>query len=412
MTKRVSRKSGPSDSQRRGKSKSALKVLFFSPHALADSSSGAARSVSTLLGELVGLGHQCMAVTGSVLDAANTLFDRVLAVPPAHEFKVSAANATMPIRKVMLRGVAHIIMNFSGTRVGDVLAVEELALQKLFLDCFAEFQPDVVLSYGGFTSNYFAGVYAMSQGRKSALYIGSGSYQRPEHFIHANMILTVSQSLCAQLDKVTQLPKLTIRPVVDKAAVVCRERKPEFITFINPLPAKGLKLAAALVLECQKRGRPYKFLFVEGRGTRETMRRVCPEIERLPTLSVARNTADIRQVFERTAIVLYPSVWYEAAGRVPLEANANGIPVLASNIGGIPEMLDGAGYLFDPPESCQKNWEAAVPSAYVERWLDVLDRLHNDPAELKDAERRACEADGRYDATKFAQDFVDFVAAG
>jgi glycosyltransferase involved in cell wall biosynthesis len=282
-------------------------------------------------------------------------------------------------------------------------------LQKLFLDCFAEFQPDVVLSYGGFASNYFAGVYALSQGRKSVLYVGSDSYRRPEHFIHVNMIVTVSQSLCAILNQVTSLPKLAIFPMVDRAAVVCRERKPEFITLINPSPAKGLKLAAALALECGGRGRPYKFLFVEGRGTRETVRSVCPELDGLPTLSIARNTADIRQVYERTAVILYPSVWYEAAGRVPIEANANGIPVLASNVGGISEMLDGAGYLFDPPESCLKNWEAPAPRDYVEKWLDVLDRLHNDPAELKDAERRAREADGRYDAKTFARRFADFV---
>ena len=214
---------------------------------MADSSSGAARSVSTLLSELVALGHSCVAVTGSVQDAANTLFERVLQVPPAHTLTMGATNVTAPIRKVSLRGVTHMIMTFTGSRIAEVLAVEELALQKLFLDCFAEFQPDVVLSYGGFISNYFAGLYAMSRGRRSALYVASDTYRKPEHFLHADMILTVSQALCTVLDKVTSLPKLTLASMVDKAAVVCSARKSEFITFLNPLSRREgpLKLRGA-----------------------------------------------------------------------------------------------------------------------------------------------------------------------
>jgi len=52
-----------------------------------------------------------------------------------------------------------------------------------------------------------------------------------------------------------------------------------------------------------------------------------------------------------------------------------------------------------------------VPKDYVEKWSEVLDRLHDDAAELKDAERRARKADGRYDPTRLARNFADFVMA-
>lgn len=385
-----------------------MKILFFSPHALADSSSGAAQSIANLLGALTRLGHTCVAATGSVLDAKNELFSKVLAAEPVTTFTLPQVGLAVPVRKVMMHGVVHLIATFKSGNTADVMSTEEVALYRLFTDSFHQLEPDVVITYGGFISNYCAGLYAMSRGRKSVLYVASDTYSQAGSFTHANLVVTVSQAMSRLLEGVTQLPKLVLPPFFDKAAVIATERTPEYITLLNPLPAKGLMLAAALAMESARLGRPYKFLFVEGRGTRETMRAVCPEVLALPNVGVADNTSDVKLVYARSSIILFPSLWFETAGKVILEANANGIPVLASNIGGIPEMLDGAGYLFDPPQVCREKWDAPVPSDYVGKWLTVIDRLHNDPREMADAVARARAADSRYDLDRFAQRFVDF----
>lgn len=387
-----------------------MKILFFSPHTLADSSSGAAQSIANLLGALVHLGHTCVAATGSVLDAKNELFGKVLAAEPVTAFTIPQVGLAVPVRKVMIHGVVHLIATFKSGNTADVMSTEEVALYRLFTDSFEQLDPDVVITYGGFISNYCAGLYAMSRGRKSVLYVASDTYSQAGAFTHANMIVTVSQAMSRLLEGVTQLPKLVLPPFFDKAAVIAQDRTPEYITLLNPLPAKGLMLAAALAAESARLGRPYKFLFVEGRGTRETMRAVCPEVLSLPNVGVADNTSEVKLVYARTSVILFPSLWFETAGKVILEANANGIPVLASNIGGIPEMLDGAGYLFDPPQVCRDKWDARPPADYVAKWLAVIDRLHNDPAEMADAVRRAKAADSRYDLDRFTQKFVDFVA--
>ena len=75
-----------------------------------------------------------------------------------------------------------------------------------------------------------------------------------------------------------------------------------------------------------------------------------------------------------------PSLWAEAAGLVNLEAQACGLPVLASRIGGIPEYVaDGrTGVLFPPGD-------AEGLAAAVRRLLDHPDRLREMGREARES---------------------------
>jgi glycosyltransferase involved in cell wall biosynthesis len=58
--------------------------------------------------------------------------------------------------------------------------------------------------------------------------------------------------------------------------------------------------------------------------------------------------------------LLVPSLWYEGAGKVVLEAYAAGVPVLASRIGALPEVVeDGVSGFLLPPQEPSKWLEAA-----------------------------------------------------
>ena len=56
---------------------------------------------------------------------------------------------------------------------------------------------------------------------------------------------------------------------------------------------------------------------------------------------------EVSELYNSVDCLLFPS-WYEGFGRPPLEAMASGVPVVASNVASIPEVVGKAGLLYDP----------------------------------------------------------------
>ncbi len=87
---------------------------------------------------------------------------------------------------------------------------------------------------------------------------------------------------------------------------------------------------------------------------------------------------DIRKLMIASRALVFPSRWPEPAGLVALEAMAHGRPIIASRVGGIPEMVshEGNGLLVEPGD------EAGLAAA-----LDRLAQDHVFAQRLGDAGR-------------------------
>ncbi|MFH1098867.1 MAG: glycosyltransferase [Candidatus Uhrbacteria bacterium] len=91
----------------------------------------------------------------------------------------------------------------------------------------------------------------------------------------------------------------------------------------------------------------------------------------------ARSSEETRVRIASAAMVVVPSRWYENAPYVVLEAMAAGVPVVASQIGGLPELVrDGETGLL-------------VPSRDPEALANAIKVLHNDPARCRAMGERA-----------------------
>ena len=103
-----------------------------------------------------------------------------------------------------------------------------------------------------------------------------------------------------------------------------------------------------------------------------------------------------------------PSLWRESLGRVPIEAMANGIPVLASDRGALPETLGDAGFVFTIPDRCTPA-SSVVPTAQeVAPWVAVIERLWDDPEFEAEHRRRALTEARRWDGDKLAEQYEGF----
>ncbi len=136
--------------------------------------------------------------------------------------------------------------------------------------------------------------------------------------------------------------------------------KGDFITMINPHPLKGLDLALKVADLCHD----LPFLFVEGWPLNAQERaEFFPQIKARGNIRFIKPQKDMRRVYGQTKILIVPSRWEEAFGRVAAEAQISGIPVIASERGGLPESVGPGGFLM-PPDAGPEEWAEKVRHLY------------------------------------------------
>ena len=135
------------------------------------------------------------------------------------------------------------------------------------------------------------------------------------------------------------------------------------MTFINPYNEKGFELAVRIAERCPE----IPFLFVESwKLDGDHRAKVEQTIAPLKNVTLQNRTDDMKTVYGRTKILLAPSKWEEAWGRVASEAHCSGIPVVGSRRGGLPEAIGEGGIVLDY-DAPLDDWVASHQAAMERR---------------------------------------------
>ncbi len=152
-----------------------------------------------------------------------------------------------------------------------------------------------------------------------------------------------------------------IPPLVDREKYETQSSG-RYVTFINPYPVKGLEIALQIAKSCEN----IPFLFQESWGLDvERRQRLDERLRELPNVTFQPRTANMKTVYGVTRILLAPSLWEEAWGRVATEAHYSAIPVIGSRQGGLPEAIGPGGITLDYD----------VP---ISDWVDAVQLLWHD----------------------------------
>ena len=362
-----------------------------------DPSSGAAHSVRSILETLAGEGCDARSFTASLFDSHEQVDLQAVLGKEA-----GGAETRGKLVEIRTRGVGHRIYRTASSRGPEMTVSEQRALLHSWRSDSDASPPDVVLSYGTSGLSRALRDQARSCGALVVHYVGNAEIDPTDLVEARDRVVCPSRFLAESYrDRLETSSIDVLRPIVDRSRLVSptdvigarsENRHLGFVTFVNPLPHKGLTLVERLIERAQLERPAMRFLIIEGRMPLSALHRLGVDLTGRPNVWWLPSRGEMASVLARTSLLLMPSFWNEGFGRLAVEAQLCGIPVLASRRGGLPEALGDGPEPLPIPDRCAQDHYAYPDDSSVERWWRTLCRLWDDRAEYDRAREVALEA--------------------
>jgi glycosyltransferase involved in cell wall biosynthesis len=284
------------------------------------------------------------------------------------------------------RGVSYSLLDTGPSRVHAARGAS--GLDTLLETALHNEIPDILLTYGGSAAEVRRRTKARQAGARVVFSMHNVEYRSPTAFAGVDAILTPSRFVSDHYRRTHGVDSIPLPVPVNLEDVIAPSTEPSFFTLINPTLRKGVRLFVRLVKECSQRWPDLAFLAVEARASAEALAKKIEaegvDVRTLKNLHVIRNRPNAASIYALTRVLLMPSL-VEAAGRVAVEAQLNGIPVIASDRDGLPETV-GPGGLILPACADPESPEGVD---VVRRWVELVGRLHLDGNFYQGASRAA-----------------------
>jgi len=258
--------------------------------------------------------------------------------------------------------------------------VEAPAFLMAYEKFLARNQPDLVLTFGG--GPLGDAIVRLTKRRDIPIVFGlhNFAYHDARVFRHADYVVVPSQFSKRYYRDHLGLECQVLPYVIDFHRVKVDDPRPQYLTFVNPQPTKGVFLFARIAEQLARRRPDIPILVVESRDRTRALERTGVDLSWANSLFGMANTTDPRKFYAVTKVLIMPSLWKESFGLVAAEAMINGIPVLASNRGALPEIVGDGGLLFDIPTRYTPQTKDVPTPEDVEPWVETIIRLWDDEA--------------------------------
>lgn len=277
-------------------------------------------------------------------------------------------------------GISHKIIPFTEKEMGkfyhqNVLKLVTDTIKKsetnYALTCDSDFVSLISVSVSGIPGAHF--FRSLSN---IALYINNNYYIK---LLQKRTVFTASGFLKEQAKQLLginaetwlPLPRFYDRPVLQARN---QDNVGNGIGYYSSGKAKGDDMVSALIEKM-----PHRRFVIMG-GAYSFCRQLAENVEYLGEVS------DVGTFYRKINLLLAPSIVKEGLSRVILEAHANGIPVVANAVGGIPQAMGDSGILID----------MEVPGEFfiqkmADKYASAIDTILNDDASYAAYSRKAWE---------------------
>ena len=336
---------------------------------------GANRSNRSLIEGLAARGHVIRAVVPALATPSHMTHDQLLTelAGEGHEvrseggtdvFRVSGVEVHAVVEPARLRG--YLIEQLRSFEPDWVLVSSEDQSQSL-LDAALKTCPTKVV--------YLAHTPQMFPFGRYSLYPGAA---RTELIGQAAAIVTISKFVADYIKECTGFDTFTNHPPHFGSGPFpfLADFDRGYVLLMNASGIKGI----TIFLELARTLPHVEFAALTGYGTTASDRAALSE---LSNVTLLKNQKHLDDILQQTRVLLMPSLWVEGFGMAATDAMLRGIPVLASNFGGLVEAKLGTDYLLpvNPITRFEEQLEdnllpsPVIPTQDVNPWREALTSL-------------------------------------
>jgi glycosyltransferase involved in cell wall biosynthesis len=352
-------------------------ILFTSYHCYLDWSNGASITVREILHALTQFGWNVNILSGAGLDSPDNIdqiiadqsFDKVTKLEPS-------ADSSFSLRIFIDKGMRSTI--FCPIKQSPIPSkTDGDHFLQLLQETVMNTCPKILLTYGGYHLGPTTLRLTKNAGVQTVVILQNLAYNNAVYFADADAVIVPSYFAQKHYADKLGIQSVVIPPLlsVDTPNMSKDFSKRRYLTYINPEQGKGMTWFAKIARILNDKRPNIEILVVEGRGKISRFAQTGQILSGVRNLHVMPNTPNPADFLQVSKIVLMPSYYEETFGRVAAEAMLNGIPVIVSNRGALPEVVGSAGFVLAIPDHFQPDSLEIPSDTEVEEWIDAIIQL-------------------------------------